>query len=226
VGASEIVLVFVVAAVVILVGWRLVGEGALARQAVVWVANVGMLVTIWVGLRARGQGWEHLGLVRGRPGFGAVVAAVWKSVLVLLAALVAFVGGSMVVMPLIEAAPAADLSGYNYLEGNVVLLLVALAGVYVVSSLGEEIVYRGFLLTRLEEMGGGGRWARWVAVVVSSIAFGLAHFAWGPVGIVQTTFMGLALALAFLVVKRNLWILVLAHMYMDTALLVQQYLGQ
>ena len=37
--------------------------------------------------------------------------------------------------------------------------------------------------------------------------------------------MCLALAIAYLVVKRNLWVLVLAHVYIDTVLLVQLYLG-
>ena len=45
------------------------------------------------------------------------------------------------------------------------------------------------------------------------------------VGIVQTTFMGLALTVSYVLVKRNLWVLVLAHAYIDTLLLVQMYLG-
>ncbi len=54
---------------------------------------------------------------------------------------------------------------------------------------------------------------------------GLAHFDWGIVGIVQTAFMGLALAISYLVTKRNLWALVLAHACIDTLLLVQMYSG-
>jgi hypothetical protein len=42
---------------------------------------------------------------------------------------------------------------------------------------------------------------------------------------VQTTLMGLALAVSYLVVRRNLWVLVLAHAYIDTLLLVQLYAG-
>jgi hypothetical protein len=64
-----------------------------------------------------------------------------------------------------------------------------------------------------------------MAVVISAVVFGLAHFDWGIVGILQTTFMGLALAISYLVVKRNLWVLVLAHAYIDTVLLVQMYIG-
>jgi membrane protein YdbS with pleckstrin-like domain len=58
--ALQILLVFLVAFLIVVAGWRLVGADPFARQAVVWVANVGMLVTIWIGLRVRGQTWEHL----------------------------------------------------------------------------------------------------------------------------------------------------------------------
>jgi membrane protease YdiL (CAAX protease family) len=37
--------------------------------------------------------------------------------------------------------------------------------------------------------------------------------------------MGLALAASYLLVRRNLWVLVLAHACIDTLLLVQLYLG-
>ena len=71
---------------------------------------------------------------------------------------------------------------------------------------------------------GGGAWATRAAVAASAIVFGLAHFDWGVVGMVQTGFMGLALGTSFLILRRNLWVLVLAHAYMDTLLLVQLYL--
>lgn len=221
----EVAPVFLVAFVVVFVGWRLVGDDPFARQAVVWVANVGMLVTIWIGLRARGQTWDHLGLGFRFGGWRALVRSVLQSIAVLVAALGAFVAGSMLTMNVSAAPESADMSGYSYLEGNLPMLLLALAAVYVVSSFGEEIVYRGFLMTRLAELGKGTRAAWGSAVVISALVFGLAHFDWGVVGIVQTTFMGLALAAAYLLVKRNLWVLVLAHAYIDTTLLVQIYLG-
>ena len=105
------------------------------------------------------------------------------------------------------------------------MFLLALAGVYVVSSFGEEVIYRGFLMTRISEMGAGGRLAWSVAIIISAIVFGLVHFGWGVFGIGQTAFMGLALAISYLLVKRNLWVLVLAHGYLDTLLLSQLYLA-
>lgn len=69
--------------------------------------------------------------------------------------------------------------------------------------------------------GGPVGWS--AAVLASAVAFGLAHFDWGFVGIVQTLCLGLGLAIAYVATKRNLWALVLAHAIMDTLLLVQIY---
>lgn len=223
--AAEIAVLFLIALLVVSTGWTLVGDDVLARQTVVWVANVLMLVTIWIGLRLRGQTWKHLGLRTELGGFRGLVRTLLQSIVVLVVAVAAFVAGSVLMANVAPAPGGADLSGYAYLQGNLPMLLLALAAVYVVSSFGEEAIYRGFLLTRLEEIGGGGRAALILAVVISSVVFGLVHFDWGPVGVVQTTLMGLALAISYLVLKRNLWVLILAHAYMDTALLVQLYLG-
>lgn len=221
----QILLVFLVAFVVVLTGWSLVGDDAFARQVVVWVANVAMLLAIWIGLRVRGQSWAHLGLSPRFGGLRALLRAAAQSIVVLIGTLGAFLAGS-VLMTRFAAAPAgADTSGYAYLQGNLPMLLLALAMVYPVSSFGEEVIYRGFLMTRLAEMGRGTRAAWGTALVISAVVFGSAHFAWGLVGIVQTTFMGVALAASYLWVKRNLWVLVLAHACMDTLLLVQLYLA-
>lgn len=224
-NAVQILLVFLVAFSIVVAGWRLVGADPFARQAVVWVANVAMLVTIWLGLRVRGQTWEHLGLAVRFGGRRALARAFLQSIAVLVVALVAFVAGSVLPVTVAAAPVQADMSGYEYLHGNLPMLLVALAAVYVVSSFGEEVVYRGFFMTRLAEMGNGSRLAWSAAAVTSAVVFGLAHFDWGVVGIVQTAFMGLALAVSYLVVRRNLWVLVLAHAYIDTVLLVQMYMG-
>lgn len=224
-NAVQILFVFLVAFVIVAVGWGLVGADPFARQAVVWIANIAMLVTIWIGLRVRGQTWEHIGLTLRIGGGRALVRAVLQSIVVLVGALAAFVAGSVVTANIAAAPEQADMSGYTYLQGNFLMLLVALPAVYVVSSFGEEVVYRGFLLTRLAEIGQGSRAAWSTALLISALVFGLAHFSWGIVGIVQTTFMGLALAASYLLMRRNLWVLILAHACIDTLLLVQMYLG-
>lgn len=221
--AAEIACVFSLAVTVVFVGWRVVGSDLFARQVVVWVANLLMLGTVWIGLRARGQTWEHFGFRVRFAGLRALGRAVLQSIIVFAIALAAFVAGAVVMADVTTAPQGADMSGYNYLQGNLPMLLLALAGVYVVSSFGEEVIYRGFLINRLAEIGHHGTAAWGIAVVASAVVFGLAHFSWGIVGVVQTGFMGLALAIAYLVTKRNLGILILAHAYIDTLLLVPMY---
>lgn len=222
---AELAVVALVACVTISVGWALVGENPLARQAVVWCANVLMLLTIWLGLRWRDQTWQHLGLSRQFLRGRALRRTVLQSLLVLLFALAAFVAGGILMANAGPAPEAADMSSYGYLQGNLLMLLLALAAVYVVSSFGEEVVYRGFLMNRLTELTGGGRAGWTLAVVISGIVFGLVHFDWGLAGVVQTTLMGFALGVSYLTVRRNLWVLVLAHAYIDSVLLIQIFAG-
>lgn len=221
----EITTVAFVGVAIIAVGWMLVGTDPLKRQAVAWIGNVAMLGTVWLWLRRRGQTWEHFGFRLRFGGWGIAGRTVLKSIAVFAAALVAFLLGSMIVLNLTSIAPDTTAANYGYLQGNLPMLLAALALVLVVSSFGEEAIYRGFLMTRLAEMGGESPGAWRMAVVTSAVVFGAIHFTWGIMGVVQTTFMGLALAMAYLMVGRNLWVLVLAHAYMDTILLIQMYLG-
>ncbi len=223
VQVGEIVALFVVAIAVIALASPLAGENPVAQQGVVWVANVLMLVMVWLGLRLRGQGWAHFGLSFRGASRRVVVRAVWVSLVVFVAAIAAFVVGAIVMANIVGIPEGADMSGYNYLSGNLPMLILALVAVYIVSSFGEEVVYRAFLINRIAELGGGGKTAWRVAVLISSVMFGFAHFGWGASGIVQTGFMGLALGVSYLVVGRNLWVTILAHAYMDTILMVQMF---
>lgn len=120
---------------------------------------------------------------------------------------------------------SADLSIYDYLRDNLGMLFLSLVGVYIVSSFGEELVYRAFLINRIAQLGVGSKHATIIAVMLSSVIFGLVHYEWGAMGMIQTGFMGLAMGICYIKLKKRLWILILAHAYMDTILIVQMYLG-
>jgi membrane protease YdiL (CAAX protease family) len=206
----------------------IVGESPIARQSAAWVTNVFMLVLVWLGLRMRGQSWAHFGLVFAMPQRESAIKILWQSLAVFGAALAAFVLGSIVMANIVGIPEGADMSTYNYIYHNLPMLIGALIGVYIVSSFGEEVIYRGFLLTRLEELGStvNERVLRTFAVLISAVIFGLIHFDWGIMGVGQTAFMGLALAIAYYKVQRNLWVNIIAHGYMDTILIVQMFFVQ
>lgn len=209
-----------VALVSLWVSRTFVSGDPLISQIVVWIANILMMTVVWYGLRLRGQGWHHLGLKRSR-----VWRMIGQSVIVFVVSIAAFMVGAVAMVSIVGRPEQADMSRYAFLQGNEVMLVVSLVAVFIGSSLGEEVIYRGFLLTRIAELGRNKKVWQSVGVLVSSVVFGLAHFEWGIAGMVQTCCMGLALAASYLYFGRNLWVTVLAHAYLDTILMVQVYLG-
>lgn len=221
----EIGLLFLIAAVIIVFLLPIAGENLLYKQGIVWTANIIMLLYIWAGVRLRGEDCDSLGLGFKRPTWKHGFRIFLLSLLVFVLAMVGFMIGSIIMVNISEMPQQADMSSYAFLKDNLGLLVLTLVGVYIVSSFGEEVIYRGFLINRISEIGGNKKVAVILAVLLSAVIFGLVHYEWGPMGVVQTFFMGLVLGICYIKLKKRLWILVLAHAYMDTILIVQLYLA-
>jgi len=74
----------------------------------------------------------------------------------------------------------------------------------------EEILFRGFYLARVRALSRSSL----VAIIATSVVFGLLHFYQGLLGIFQTTAIGLALAL-IVTYARSLWPAIIAHAVFD-----------
>lgn len=222
---GEILFLFILAFAFIQTIGPLVSNNPILKQLIIAPLNILMLIYIWVGLKLRGESWGDFGLdfksISWKEGFKGVLL----SLLVTVLGLAGFIFGGVLMASIIDTPEAANMSGYNYLKDNLGMLLLALVGVYISSSFCEEVIYRAFLINRLSELGQGTKKAIVAAVILSSVIFGLIHFEWGPMGIVQTGFMGLMMGICYIWFKKRLWLLILAHAYMDTILLVQLYLA-
>ena len=93
----ELVIVFAVPLTFLALTMPKVGDSPFARQGVVWVANVAMLVIVYMGLRLRGQTWAHLGLHLGKPYRSTVARTMLLSLVVFIAATAAFLLGTVVI---------------------------------------------------------------------------------------------------------------------------------
>jgi membrane protease YdiL (CAAX protease family) len=219
----EIVLVFALAIAAMVIVGGLLGNGLVAQQLAA-VTGVGvMLGLVWLGLRLRGERWLRFGLRFGWPGVKPAMMVVLKSLPVFILATLAFVLSGSLLAKMLDSTQQGDFSGFAFLAGRPWLLVGTIITAWITASFSEEVLYRGFLLSRIEDLFSGARAATWAAALGSSALFGLAHFTWGPVGMVQTFAMGLVLALGFLKFGRNLWVTILAHAYMDTLLFVSVY---
>jgi len=108
-----------------------------------------------------------------------------------------------------------DVSAFADLHGNLRLLAMYLAASWVLAAFCEEAAFRGYLLTRLTDVLGRGRLQVAVAVLGSSVLFGLLHTEQGVVGVVVAALGGVV----FSVLRyrcRTVWAPVLAHGFDDT----------
>lgn len=220
---AEILFIFLVVLAFISLFLPLAGDNLVQKQIVIWFANILMLLLVWAGLRIRGQGLDYFGITFKRINKKDVYKTFLLSLLVFVCAVTAFVLGSIIMANITGIPENSDMSAYGYMQENFFLFLLTLLGSYIVASFGEEVIYRAFLINRLMELGLTSRTGKLIAIIISAIIFGLVHYQWGPMGIVQTTFMGLVLAYFYLKFNKRIWILVLAHAYMDTILMLQLY---
>jgi membrane protease YdiL (CAAX protease family) len=116
-------------------------------------------------------------------------------------------------------------SGYNEIRGHAMVAFEWLLLIWTFAAFGEEIGYRGYLLTRAAEVGGQSKAAYWVAVSVVAVIFGYGHYYKGPSGMVDSGMAGLILGAAYVLSGRNLWVCILAHGFIDTVGVVAAFLG-
>lgn len=173
-----------------------------------------------VSARLRDGAWSAFGFKRPSSWWRILAIA-------LAAAAIRMALGSFVVEPLTARfwPPIIAPSGANEIAGNVKTALLYLPIVWIFAALGEEISYRGYLLTRAADIGARSTISFWIGVVVVSVLFGYGHYYKGPAGILDSAVAGLILGGAYLISGRNLWTCILAHGFIDTFAIVAAFFG-
>lgn len=161
-----------------------------------------MFATVWAFLKWEdGKSITELGLdvdTRFVPhiSIGAIAAALATALVVVIAF---FFGG--------------QLRPFDEITGDLIFTVIINAALF---SFFEELIYRGYILTRMENLGGRG-----AAIVFSSLFFSLLHFSWWePAGfnvvlIVLFTFNmflgGVVLSFSYYWSGRRLWAPIAFH---------------
>ncbi len=179
-----------------------------------------LFVLGWLSIRLRDGGWKTIGLKR---------PASWKWTvgIALGVAGLRIVLGELVVQPLatrLWPKPAAP-AGASDIPHHPLVALAALGIVWTFAAFGEEMGYRGYLLTRAADLGGRTSWAYWLALLPVSVLFGYGHYYKGAAGMVDSGMAGLLLGAGYLLSRRNFWVPILAHGFIDTFAVVVAFLG-
>lgn len=206
----------IVAAVFLLALWGLPALGLPHAGSLTILAA--LMAASW-RLAAAGSGWRELGLRRPASLPRAAAATVGWMLTGYVTAAIASVASTQLL-----GFPPIDASRYGALQGNLPQLLTILAIAWSTAAFGEELLFRGFLLTRLHAVLPAGRAAGAIAVVVQGLCFGLIHAFQGPTGVLVAAAIGIVFGVAYLR-SRNLWPIILAHGLIDTVSLTALYHG-
>ncbi|MBK7433106.1 MAG: CPBP family intramembrane metalloprotease [Chitinophagaceae bacterium] len=120
--------------------------------------------------------------------------------------------------------PPADLGDFASIRHNTPFYLFLLAMGWIVGGFYEELVFHGFLFTRLEKMM-PGKIAVPVAFLLSNVIFAAYHFQLGAEGVINAFMAGSVYHALMLYHKRNLWYAIICHAVFDTIALTYLYAG-
>jgi len=201
-----------------LVFWRYAGPVSLLLT----------LAVLTLYRRSHGAGWATLGLRRlhGRRAKWLVLPQALLT-LVAFAVVVAVttIGGPAIGLDFMREASAGVGDRWGAVAGSLPHYLLWLAIVWTAAAFGEEMFFRGYLVTRLHSAFGSHTAAAIAAVVIAALIFGAGHYYYqGPRGAIVTGGIGLAFGTMFLLFGRNLWPLILLHGTIDTLTFTALYM--
>jgi len=114
---------------------------------------------------------------------------------------------------------------YDFIRNNLSNLIITLIAAWIVGGFYEEVVFRGFIQTKIREWFIKSRHSFWLAGLLTSVLFGLYHWQQGIFGIVPSFLGGLLWTSLLWRYKGNLWYPIISHAIYDTIALTMIYFG-
>lgn len=172
-------------------------------------------------LYRRGLDWSKLGLVWPESW---LKTAGWT--ILVFAAFLATAGTSSAIADTFTADIGTS-GRFDFVEGNLVGYLTVMALVWTHGSFFEELLFRAFVISKLEIVLGRSRTASVVAVLVGAVFFGYRHYYYqGLHGAFVTGMIGLLFGLIYIWTgRRNIWPLVLTHGLANSIAQTNRFLG-
>ncbi len=178
------------------------------------------LVVLTLYMRRHGRSWANYGLkplVGLKPKLMVIPQALLVSISFVLA-----VGTVLVLANVLDISALAQVSEgvesrFGEVRNNLPKFLMWLGIIWVSAAFGEEMFFRGYLVTRLQEALPSSRLATIIAILIPALIFGYGHYHYqGFRGFVMTGLIGLAFGASYLLLKKNLWPIILVHGVIDT----------
>ena len=194
------------------------GETSTGAAVSVASSMAGALLVAWLWLQREGMVAEAWNL-RAPASWAHTLG--W-AVLATIAIIGWFTLGSMLVEAIGLSTPDVEqvLGWVTQSQFHFILWIVLVA--LFAAGLGEELLWRGFLMDRLARLG-GLRSRMWLVIFLQAALFGLPHFYQGFGGVIITGVVGIGFGWLRYRCGGNLWACVLAHMAVDTIMMSLSY---
>ncbi|MGK2925870.1 MAG: lysostaphin resistance A-like protein [Lysobacterales bacterium] len=195
----------------IFMGFRALFEFKYASQ----VGLVLCLIVITVLMKYRNISWKDLGLRRPKP--------LWKAIVLTVLCVISIgVIFNFVIQPLFPHG-AHDINQGQAISLGEMLFQLFFIGI-LAAAIGEEMLFRGYLLNTLNEVFGKNLIGTTGAVLVQALIFGVLHS--GVQGMISAGTIGLILGIFYVASNRNLPVVMVAHAVPDILSIVSSYQSQ
>lgn len=144
-----------------------------------------------------------------------------------LAAILTFLFLRLIFFPVLETLVQfkdVEVGLYTKLKGNTGFYIFILIMGSLIGGVYEEIVFHGFIFTRLEKMI-NSKHRTIISFLITSIIFGLYHYQLGVADAINAFLMGVVYLGLFVRYKRNLWYSIFCHSIHNSIAVTLLYLG-
>jgi CAAX protease family protein len=179
---------------------------------VLFVPLSAVLILIWA--KVSRTPWRDLGFVRPKSWIVTVIIGIAFGLTFKLLM-------KAIVMPLLGAPPINQ--AYHFLAGNRAALPGMLYLIIAGAGFGEETFFRGWMFERFGKLFGATVGAKTLIVLITSVWFALAHYAFqGVPGVQQALITGLTFGTIF-AITGSIFMLMIAHAVFDLTALAMIY---
>ncbi|MEO0589641.1 MAG: type II CAAX endopeptidase family protein [Pseudomonadota bacterium] len=186
-----------------------------------------MLAGIFFYLKSMGESWSWIGLVRidtrkSWALFPLQVVLAFFAIVLTGAGL--SVGGEALGLEFMTPDHSGAQERFGDVAGNTQLYVFWLAIVWFAGP-AEELYFRGFMIGKLREVLGASGFATALTIVIPALIFGAGHVYYaGLRGLVTTGGIAVTLGVLYILYKRNLWPLMIAHAAANSLTFTAAYL--
>lgn len=163
-----------------------------------------------MSLKTRKQTWKEMG-------FSMDDFKLPKIVLGLVLTIIYLLIFQFLIGPVLDCwLPKANLQALGIVKKDIGKLAMYLLATWTMAAFGEELIFRGYLVSRLMDLLGNTPPARLTCVFLSSIPFAFVHTYQGVHGMITAGILGIFQSIVYLVDKKKLVIPIVVHGSFDT----------